>query len=166
MSLPNVPAPLTDPRFDQVMLHLNAAKAILDEDGFDIALTEEQIRETTPVADHFDGYIAEAAQSAAEYSDSLPGNFPLEDLTASAKTYSQSRRIKEKLLQLERGPHFTSILSGSRARGYCDTLYDIFKGVARFNGALTEVVKSLGEYFKGQGKRPSQNPNPTGTNRP
>lgn len=154
MPLSNVPAAMPAAEFTANLAKLDEIIASFAQYGFNITLTDTQIRELSVPADRMAQFVQNAHDAVAQFDSSIPADFPKDEFQAAFLTFDQASQLESRLDQLRTGAHFTSMLAGSRAKGFSDALYDLLGSMGKFNAAVASFVKEkLAPFYARTGNR-------------
>ncbi len=154
MALPNIPAAMPQAAFDANMTKLDEVVAAFAQYGFNITLTEDQTRELSVPGDRMTQFVRNSHQAAADFTGSIPPDFPTDEFNAAYLTFDQASQLEARLEGLRLGAHTTAMLAGSRAKGFSDTLYSLLQSVSKFNASVKAfVADKLAPFYSNRGNR-------------
>ncbi|MFP5471473.1 MAG: hypothetical protein ACLGGV_07735 [Bacteroidia bacterium] len=153
MANPNISVTLTEAQKKSVKDSLKAVQTVLN---FTVNLTPKQRQGLTKMGQKSVSFVEFALQVAKEHPNILPTNFNVVEYEKDVKLSKDLLEISTVLLPLAEALSDTLLAVGSEAMTQSNKVYDLVKNAAKYDGSLNDIKTKLGERYKNQGGRGTQ----------
>jgi hypothetical protein len=145
-----ISAEVTDNIVVAAISNINGAKDTL---SFLINLSSEDRKKFRKMGPKSVDYVNDNLAGANQFSNSLPGDFPLAEFTKDVALINKLYPLLIASQALTEGLNDTILALGSDAMKQGDEVYGFLKLAAKTDANAKELVQQIGRRFKGQGKR-------------